>query len=390
MKKSIKALVGIVAVAGVVALAGCSNGGGGSNSNAITDPAAIAAGEAILPLQQPVDTFTPPGPAIANVASLKGKKVYFIPATMQVPIFSIIQGGLKASFGAAGIEVVTCDAKVNPQDLATCLGQAVDAKAGAVIVGSLPYDLAPNAFDAVTAAKIPIVMGLFGQALPNWSPAFSDASKVAYVTPNFFQMASMNAMAVINNSNAQAHVLVVVAKDTPATEAWMTGGAIPTYAKACPKCKVTTIETTTNELDKLPSLISAKLVADESINYIQSDFDSLTQKIQEGIKSAGRDNVKIVSMDAYLDVLQGMKANGQVIADFGYNLFASSWYMADQAFRLMTGGKAIENEQFPFQRMFTPANVGTLDLTAKGQESGLWYGKADYMGGFAKLWGLAG
>ena len=31
-------------------------------------------------------------------------------------------------------------------------------------------------------------------------------------------------------------------------------------------------------------------------------------------------------------------------------------------------------------------NVGELDLTPAGQESGLWYGKADYMGGFAQLW----
>jgi ABC-type sugar transport system substrate-binding protein len=95
-------------------------------------------------------------------------------------------------------------------------------------------------------------------------------------------------------------------------------------------------------------------------------------------------------MDAFLDVLQGMKNGSPMVADTGYNLFAAGWYMTDQALRMMTGGKAVEKEVFPFRRMFTPANVGTLDLTAKGQESGSWYGKADYMGGFAKLWGLAG
>jgi ABC-type sugar transport system substrate-binding protein len=151
---------------------------------------------------------------------------------------------------------------------------------------------------------------------------------------------------------------------------------------------VTVLTTTTSELDKLPSLISAKLVADPEINYIHSTFDSLTQSIQQGIQSAGSSNVKIVSMDAYLDVLQGMKANGQVVSDFGYNLFAAGWYMTDQALRMMTGGQAIEKERFPFRRMFTPANVGDLDLTAAGQESGSWYGSADYMGGFSALWGL--
>lgn len=390
MKKSMKALVGIAAVAGVVALAGCSGGGGGSSSNSITDPAAIAAGEAILPIQQPVDTFDAPGPAIANVASLKGKTVYYIPATMQVPLFKVVEQGLQASFGAAGIKVVTCDAKVNPQDLATCLGQAVDAKAGAVIDGSMPYVMAPNAFDAVAKAGIPIVMGLLGDsAMQGDSAAMSDASKVGYVTPNYIQLEAFSAMRVINQSNAKANVLVVEATDTDATKAWIEYGALPTYKDMCKTCKVTVLKTTTSELDKLPSLISAKLVADPSIDYIQSTFDSLTQSILQGIQSAGS-KAKVVSMDAFLDVLQGMKAGGPVIGDTGYNLFAMGWYMADQSFRMMTGGKAIEKEVFPFRRMFTPDNVGTLDLTAKGQESGLWYGKADYMGGFAKLWGLAG
>lgn len=389
MKKSMKALAGIVAVAGVVALAGCSSDGGSSASTEVTNPNAVMAGEAILPIQQPVNEFTAPGPAI-DASSLKGKTVYYVPATMQVPLFSILEQGLKASFGVAGIDVVTCDAKVNPQDLASCLGQAVDAKAGAVIVGSLPYVMAPNAFDAVAAAGIPLVIGLVGDSAQQGdSAAMSDPTKVGYVTPNFIEMQAWSAMAVIHDSNAAANVLVVQATDTEATKAWTEYGALPTYADMCPDCKVTTLQTTTSELDKLPSLISAKLVADPSITYIHSTFDSLTQSIQQGVQTAGS-NAKIVSMDAYLDVLQGMKANGQVVADTGYNLFAAGWYMTDQALRLMTGTTAVEKEVFPLRRMFTPANVGDLDLTPAGQESGLWYGTADYPGGFAKLWGLAG
>ena len=389
MNKSIKALVGIAAVASIVGLAGCSAGSTDGGTTEITDPQAVMAGEAVLPFQLAVDEFTAPGPAIENVASLAGKTVYYIPATMQVPLFAIVEQGLQASFGPLGITVVTCDGKVNPQDLASCLGQAVDAQAGAVIVGSLPYQMAPNAFDAVTAAGIPLVFGLLGDSAGQGDPAsMSDLSKVGYVTPNFVEMQALNAMAVIHDSNAAANVLVVEATDTEATKAWMEYGAIPTYADMCPNCKVTVLTTTTSELDKLPSLISAKLVADPEITYIHSTFDSLTQSIQQGVQSAGSTNVKIVSMDAYLDVLQGMKANGQVVSDFGYNLFAAGWYMTDQALRMMTGGQAIEKEKFPFRRMFTPANVGDLDLTAAGQESGSWYGTADYMGGFSALWGL--
>lgn len=67
---------------------------------------------------------------------------------------------------------------------------------------------------------------------------------------------------------------------------------------------------------------------------------------------------------------------------------ATGWYAADQVFRLASGQGAVEKEVFPFRRLFTPDNIGSLDLTPEGQESGSWYGKADYIGGFSKLWGL--
>ena len=392
MKKSIKALVGIAAAASVIALAGCSGGTDGGGSTDITNEQAVMAGQAILAHQQPIDTWEAPGPAF-DASSVAGKTIYFVVPSMQIPIFPIVEAGLKASFGLVGAQVTTCDTNhADPAALATCLQQAIDAGAGAVVVGSLPYVMAPNAFDAVTAAGIPVVMGMLGTE-PNPqagdSAALSDLTKYAFASPNYIEMAAWNAMAVIYKSNAKANVLVVEATDTPDTAAWMEYGAIPTYAEMCPDCKVTVVKTTTGELDKLPSLVSAKLVADPKIDYIQSDFDSLTQPILQGIQSAGSTNVHVVSMDGQLDVLQGMKANGTVVADTGYNLFAQAWYMADQAMRMMTGGQAIENETFPFRRMFTPENVVDLDLTAAGQESGLWYGKADYMGGFAQLWGAA-
>jgi ribose transport system substrate-binding protein len=387
MKKSMKAFVGLVAVASVVALAGCSSDGGGGGTTDITDPNAIAAGEAILAIQQPIDEWTAPGPAF-DASSVAGKTVYLIVPSMNIPIFPIVEAGLQAAFGAVKASVTTCDTNnADPAQLSSCLQQAIDAQAGAVVVASLPYVMAPNAFDAVAAAGIPMVMGMLGDsAMQGDSPAMSDLTKVGYSTPNYIQMAAWNAMAVIHDSNAQANVLVVKATDTPDTAAWIDYGALPTYADMCPDCKVTTIETNTGALDKLPSLVSAKLVADPSITYIQSDFDSLTQGILQGIETAGSSNVKVVSMDGQLDVLQGMASGNPVFADTGYNLFGAAWYMADQALRMMTGGSAVEKEVFPFRRMITTENVSTLDLTAEGQQSGLWYGKADYMGGFAQLW----
>ncbi len=388
MKKSMKALGGIVAIAGVIALSACSGGGGGSNTGGAVTPEAAAAAKVVAAVSSPVDTFTAPGPAITGVSKFAGKTVYYIPATLQVPLFKIQETGLKAAFGAVGAKVQTCDAKSNPQDLATCLGQAVDAKAGAVVIGSLPVSMAPTAFKAVTDANIPLVVTLVSdEAIPGDAAVYADPKKVGYVTQNGIEIQAWNANAVIANSNAQANVLAVEVTDTEATKLWTEVGALGTYAKACPKCKVEKVETTTGTIDKVASLVSAKLVANPDIKYIQVPFDGFVQPVTQGIQAAGRDDVKIVSGDGYLDVLQSMKAKGPVIADTGFNVFATGWYAADQVLRIATGAGAVQKEVFPFRRMFTPENVGSLDLTAAGQASGSWYGKADYIAGFAKLWG---
>ena len=138
MKKSMKAFVGLVAVASVVALAGCSSDGGGGGTTDITDPNAIAAGEAILAIQQPIDEWTAPGPAF-DASSVAGKTVYLIVPSMNIPIFPIVEAGLQAAFGAVKASVTTCDTNnADPAQLSSCLQQAIDAQAGAVVVASLP------------------------------------------------------------------------------------------------------------------------------------------------------------------------------------------------------------------------------------------------------------
>ena len=39
--------------------------------------------------------------------------------------------------------------------------------------------------------------------------------------------------------------------------------------------------------------------------------------------------------------------------------------------------------------MFTPENIGELDLSPEAEKSGEWYGSTDYRDGFKELWGLS-
>ena len=88
-----------------------------------------------------------------------------------------------------------------------------------------------------------------------------------------------------------------------------------------------------------------------------------------------------------LAVMQQLGQSQWVGAVAAFSLPALSWYLSDSLLRLMAGQPRTGELDFPFQRLFTSANVAGLDLTQAGWSSGSWYGKADYAAGFLKLWG---
>lgn len=353
-------------------------------ATATADPAAQAAADAVKQVLAAAPPFTAPGPALTGVAALKGKKVYFVPATYQVPVFQAVAASLKGAFGAAGITVEVCDGKANPANMATCIQQGIDAKASAVVTGSIPQELVPVAYTSAQKAGVPIVNTMIQPAGPG------DPKQVAYLTPAYVPMQALSANWVIADSGAAAQVLYVEITDTPATVVWAEQGALATYAKACPACKVTVVKVNTGQLDKLPSLVTSELTKNPKIGYVQTEVDFTVQPVVEGLQAANATSVKIAGMDGTLATLQMLAAGRFVHSEIGFNADALGWYAADQALRMMTGGPANVDVAFPYQRMFTAGNVGGLALTPDAEKSGAWYGANDYQDGFRKLWGIEG
>ena len=307
--------------------------------------------------------------------------VYFVPATYQVPVFQTVKASLESALTPAGIKLEVCDGKANPSNMASCIQQAIDAKAGAIVTGSIPEEIVPVAFDSARKAGIPIVNTMTAPAGPG------DPKLISYLTPNYVAMQALSANWVIADSGAAAKVLYVEITDTPATVIWAEQGALAAYAKGCPKCEVTVVKVNTGQLDKLPSLVTSELTKNSGIGYVQTEVDFTVQPVAEGLRAANATSVKIASMDGVLATMQLLKGGQFVRSEIGFNADALGWYAADQALRMMSGQPSTP-VTFPYQRMFTADNVGSLTLTPEAEKSGEWYGPTDYRSGFTKLWGL--
>jgi ribose transport system substrate-binding protein len=306
-----------------------------------------------------------------------------VPATYQVPVFQAIGGALQGAFAPAGIKVEVCDGKSNPANMASCMQQAIDADAAAIITGSIPQELISVAYEQAAKAGIPVVNTMTAPAGPG------DPTQVAYLTPNYIAMQSLSANWVIADSNAAAKVLYVEITDTPATVLWAEQGALATYASACPDCEVTVVKANTGQIDKLSSLVTSELTKNPDIGYVQTEVDFTVQSVVEGLQGANATDVKIAGMDGVLPTLQMLQGGQFVHSEIGFNADALAWYAADQALRMMTGQPANTEVNFPYQRMFTADNVGELSLTPDAEKTGEWYGPTDYQDGFTQLWGLS-
>jgi ribose transport system substrate-binding protein len=377
-------------VAGAVILTGCSTveqQGAANARTTATQPTraeAAAAKGVVEQATRAVETFTAPGNPLKGVAALKGRTVYYVPATYQVPVFQAIGASLKGALDTAGIKLEVCDGKSNPANMASCIQQGIDARAGAIVTGSIPSELVSVAFESAARAGIPIVNTMTAPAGPG------DPAKVAYLTPDYIGLQSLSAQSVIADSDASANVLYVEITDTPATVLWAEKGALATYEKDCPECKVTVVKANTGQFDKLPSLITSALTKDPSITHVQTEVDFAVQPVVEGLQAANATGVKIASMDGVLATMQMLSKGQFVQSEVGFNADALAWYAADQALRMMTGAAANANLDFPYRRMITAANVGGLDLTPQGEKSGTWYGATNYQDGFLQHWGLKG
>lgn len=364
----------------ITACGGGSKASGTAVANStLSAPAQKAAGLVVV-ADQAHNDFTAPGPAFTGTKALSGKVVYYVAAAIQVPLFKQISDSLTVALKTVGVQVRVCDAQGSPQGAASCLGQAVDAHAAAVVAGGFPDVFAANALKAVRDAGIPLLYTMTTPA------ASSDAKHVSYIAPDYFKLQSLNANWIIADSDAKAHVLVVEATDNPDLTAWVEQGALATYTSACPDCKVVVVKSTAAQRDKLPSLVTSALVADPSIKYVQSAFDDRVQATVQGVQATGRTNVKIVSTDGTLGVMQSLAKGNLLAAEVGFDSQAFSWYVADRVVRMMSGQEAA-NYTFPITRLFTRQTAGKLTLTPAAAESGQWYGGADYRSGLRGLWG---
>lgn len=355
-------------------------------SAAATSGASAAIDEAkaqLAALEQPVSTW--PAPAtLSKPVDVAGKTVFLVPIGDSVPVIQAIRTGVQQSLEMAGAKTELCDGKFNPSEIANCLKQATDKKVDAVMTFFIDYVMVPTAFDSVTSAGIPV---LVGGAIPTGEPPADAPMAFLNGAEQNKQIVRLLAKAAVVDQGEELKALVLRLNDSKLTTD-ANDQAIAQIKEMCPTCVAEPVDFTTPTVDKLASAVSAALVANPGINAVIVSPEVYMEPAIAGINSAGLANqVKLYGANADLSGLQRVKDGTQVM-DIAISPVLTGWQFTDGLMQLLAGDEVTVSTSIDGARIFTQENVSTLDLTPEAYMTTQWFGgdNVDFEQAYLNSW----
>jgi ribose transport system substrate-binding protein len=341
----------------------------------------IAGVKSVLAAATKIPTFKAPGPAI-NIASAKGKTVFYLPLLMGVPIVQTWWRGVQQAAKAAGMKAVNFDPKGQASEMVRGMQQAINSKVAVIIIDSIESKaLAVQIRQAQKAGIKVIVVNERNEA--NGGPALNTGNGT--VTLDYAGAGKLEADWVIADSGGKAQVAVLKLPNAPA-HLDMVAAIKGEFAKYCPKtCSVVSVQDVAapDWPTRLPVLTQSLLTKYKNVNYMIPVVDAMSLYMVPAIKQAGAaGRVKISTFNGTPAVEKLVKAKNVVGTDIGGANMWESWAYVDQALRALTGNKPVR-ENIPL-RVFDSTNIGKINIDETDQLS--WYATSKAIAGYKKLW----
>lgn len=330
-------------------------------------------------------TSLPEVPAVDDVAALAGKTVWWVPLGTQVD--ASYGPNVRKALGSVGIDVHTCDGKFLPTTVASCLQQATDQKADAVVTGYVDYKAVPTAFDALEKAGIPVLLaGAANNSGKKQSPtfAFADATSVNQRT------ARTQLEEAITDTDGTGELVWIGLEDSAQLKA-TTDYARQFVRTNCPECTWTELMTTSASLGKLSAQVGATLTQRPDTDVVIAQIDPAVPPVLQAIQTTGKqDSVKVIGAGALPDTMLTLqKGDGALEAISGASLAYSAWSFSGALLQMLSG-ETPAGQIGSLHRLFTADNV--QDLTVSPEEFGTvrWYTDPKaFEASFAEAWGVS-
>jgi ribose transport system substrate-binding protein len=330
-------------------------------------------------LEAATSSYPVPTASISGVSKLKGKTVYYIPLVQQIPGFVVTAATMKTALAKVGLNLQVCNGEAQPSAIASCVAQATGAGAAGIVLDSIPFGMAENSLNAAKAKGIPIIVA---DQYPPTGNVNTDA--VSYVA-GVVDQPSQIAWWMIDASQGKANAIIGEEADSPSSIQYVVN-SLSIYKQYCPDCTITVKQITEATNSLIASSVSSNLLAHPAANYYYTEFEDSLQPTIQGIQQSNKTGIALSVAGASVDSLGLLKSGSLVQAAVAVDQAYAGWALTDEILRMATK-TAPAAETFP-SRLFTKANIGSIQVTTAAQASGAWFGDDSYQSAFEKLWGV--
>ena len=283
-------LAAVLAAILAVVAPGCGTDSGSHTGRSTDDASAahVAAAMTQIGRARRVPAFVAPGPAFDAAARLRGKTIFEIPITSEVPFIAAVEGGMRQAAAKVGARLVVYPNQGKPEQWAQGIRTAIAERADAItLFAQDPRLLAPQIAQAKMAGIPVVVVRTTGEGEPCQTDDSGHAYGAACVPGPFEQAGRLEADWVIVDSRAKADVLVVTSNDARSTVP-LTRGLMDEFHRLCPGLRPAVRGRPDPAMGhELRGEVQSALVRDPGIDYVIPIYDSMSQYAVPAIKRAG-------------------------------------------------------------------------------------------------------
>jgi ribose transport system substrate-binding protein len=375
-----------IGAAATVALGGaaasCSSSSSGSSLAGTVSKGAVRKAQSAVQAARSIPAFVPPGPSI-NISSARGKRVFYLPLLMGVPIVQTWWQGVQDASQAAGLKAQNYDPQAEANLIVAGMEQAINSDVDVIIIDSIASESISAQIKQAVGKGIKVIVA---NERNDSAGGPADKAVNAGVSLDYIGAATLEADWVVADSGGRASVAVFILPDSPA-HLDMVNAIRTQFALVGSGMKLVSVQqvAASDWPTRLPTLTGALLSRYPDLGYIIPVVDAMALNIVPTLRQRGKvGKVKISTYNGTSGVEQLVKS-GEVGTDIAGANIQESWAYIDQALRLLTGNPPV-HEVIP-NRLFDKTNIGTIDITEVNQLH--WFNITQAINGYKKAWGIS-
>ncbi len=352
------------------ASSGTSSSSGSSSSSASSGVA--QAQQAVAKAEQE-PTWTGPTSKV-DIAKAKGKTVYYVSLTEEIPALHEWGVVLAQQLKEAGVSTQKCDAKGSPDGITSCLQQALSSHPDVIVAQALDTKFIASYIARAKAAGIKFITAQTGTPGVPTIPG-----DVAEVTFDYPAVGKMLADWFVADSGCKAGGPQIITSTSSRQPSAAEVAGIQSEVKSlCPSLSVPSVQ---NVLipdwpTNLSTLTRSLLTQNPNLKYMLPLYDGMTIYMVPAISGnlTWAKSVKVASFNATPVVMQNELAKSSPLAaDVGG---PNQWYgvaLADETLRVLSGATAGGQRERPAASVHAPEHrldrrqEGRVDVVRLGQ-----------------------